>query len=140
MIKVRNFLIIGVTTLVYTIAQLPYLYYCLETYAITNTLSGLTLVKYARFTFIILQTSCFINPVIYYLTNKGFRGYTHWFLRGVVRGEVCSAPPRLPSPASPARLPRLQCKTQKGVVSEAGGGLYCNEFVHGGNLKDSSIC
>ena len=74
-INKRSFIIIGATTVVYTLAQLPYLYYCFEMYNIMNTLTGLTLVRFTRFSFVIMQSSCFVNPIIYFTTNKGFRKF-----------------------------------------------------------------
>ncbi|KAL5255175.1 hypothetical protein ACHWQZ_G014567 [Mnemiopsis leidyi] len=71
----RSFIIIGATTVVYTLAQLPYLYFCFEVYGITNTLKDLTLVHFTRFSFVIMQSSCFVNPIIYFTTNKGFRKF-----------------------------------------------------------------
>lgn len=75
-INKKNFLIISVTTVVYTLAQLPYLYFIFEAYGITRTLRGLNLITFMRISFVVMQTSCFINPIIYFLTNKGFRDYT----------------------------------------------------------------
>ncbi|XP_063682411.1 uncharacterized protein LOC134817202 [Bolinopsis microptera] len=74
-INKRSFIIIGATTIFYTVAQLPYLYFCFEMYGITNTLSGLTLVRFTRFSFVIMQSSCFVNPIIYFTTNRGFRRF-----------------------------------------------------------------
>ena len=71
----RSFIIIGATTIVYTLAQLPYLYFCFEVYGITNTLKNLTLVRFTRFSFVIMQSSCFVNPIIYFTTNRGYRKF-----------------------------------------------------------------
>lgn len=88
-INKRSFIIIGATTMVYTLAQLPYLYFCFELYEITNTLSGLTLVRFARFSFVIMQSSCFVNPIIYFLTNRGFRAFTlHCVYRAIGKKRV----------------------------------------------------
>ena len=73
-------MIIGMTTCVYIVSQLPYLYLCFEFYNVTDTLHGLTKVKYARFAFIIIQTSCFVNPLIYFTTNKRYRQFAINFI------------------------------------------------------------
>ena len=73
--KRRNILIVLTTTTMFFVSNFPYVLWCLDFYNIIDIFEGKTLVLYTRFTFIVMQTSCFINPFIYYLTNKSFRGY-----------------------------------------------------------------
>ena len=73
--KRKNILIVLATTTMFFISNFPYVLWCLDFYNIIALFDGKTLVIYTRFTFIVMHTSCFINPFIYYLTNKGFRGY-----------------------------------------------------------------
>ena len=74
-VKRKNVLIILVTTAVFFISNFPYVFWCLNFYNLIHLFEGRTLVTYTRFTFIVMQTSCFINPFIYYFTNKGFRKF-----------------------------------------------------------------
>lgn len=118
----RSFIIIGATTIVYTLAQLPYLYFAFEVYNIIDTMKGLTLVRYTRFSMVIMQSSCFVNPIIYCATNRGFREFTiqsvYRLLGKPIDIERRCSPPNLSrinySMAEPIRLrPNHSCVSPK---------------------------